>query len=815
MIRDEEWLVRRVDPSTDGGWLLSCDGVSDLVRGRSSLFLTQLEGEDRITVLDPAKTELVADGSSHFNSTFLYLEAKLRQSTPNDDRIHLGHRGVMNLTPYQLDPALQALRQPRQRILIADAVGLGKTLEAGILASELIQRGRGQRILVITLKSMLTQFQKEFWSRFSIPLVRLDSVGLQRVRNQIPSNHNPFNYYDRSIISIDTLKNNLEYRNYLENAWWDIIIIDECQNVAARSGESGLSRRARLARMLSSRSDTLMLLSATPHDGSARSFASLMSLLDPTAISDPDDYTPDDYQDKGLVIRRFKKDIRDQVAEEFQERITEQLRQAASPEEDAAYEALLAIPFTQKGRRQAGRQQELQRVGMQKGVFSSPAAALDSTRRRIRLLERGEGGPNPEEQAEITALQVFAEALEKIDAARFSKYQRLVAVLRDPGYGWKPSDAADRLVIFSERIETLAWLANNLPGTLGMKEDQFQILHGGMSDTEQQDIVERFGRKDDVMRVLLCSDVASEGLNLHYFCHRLVHFDLPWSLMVFQQRNGRVDRYGQRHQPRITYLFTETGVERIKGDLRILEILQTKDEQANKNLGDPASFLHVYAPEKEAAKVEEAMAAHVAPETFEQELDANAARADVQPAEGGDGEGEGEWLMSIFSSGDAENQKEKPPLSTTFIAESPSLFGDERSLSDYSFAKTALQQLSIPDPIAQFSTDDEHRTVTLTAPQDLQDRLKFGMPAEARNKDHRYTLTASNLAMAEAIERARQAKLEEYSWPALHYLWPQHPIMEWLTERVLTAFGRHRAPVIRLPHLAEGEQAFILHSLIP
>ena len=205
----------------------------------------------------------------------------------------------MNLVPYQLDPALQALRQPRQRILIADAVGLGKTLEAGILTTELIQRGRGQRILVITLKSMLTQFQKEFWSRFSIPLVRLDSVGLQRVRNSIPSNHNPFNFYDRTIISIDTLKNNLEYRNYLENAWWDIIIIDECHNVAARGNEDGMSRRARLARMLSGRSDTMMLLSATPHDGSARSFASLMSLLDPTAISDPDDYTPEDFRDKG------------------------------------------------------------------------------------------------------------------------------------------------------------------------------------------------------------------------------------------------------------------------------------------------------------------------------------------------------------------------------------------------------------------------------------------------------------------------------------------------------------------------------------
>lgn len=814
LIRDEEWLVRRVDPSSDGGYLLNCDGLSDLVRGRSALFLTTLEGDDQIAILDPAKTELVEDRSSHFDSTFLYLESKLRQNTPNDDRIHIGHRGVMHLTPYQLDPALQALRQPRQRILIADAVGLGKTLEAGILASELIARGRGQRILVITLKSMLTQFQKEFWSRFSIPLVRLDSVGLQRVRNQIPANHNPFNYYDRSIISIDTLKNNLEYRNYLENAWWDIIIIDECHNVAARARESGLSRRARLARMLSSRSDTLILLSATPHDGSARSFASLMSLLDPTAISDPDDYTPEDYQDKELVIRRFKKDIRDQVAEEFQERITERLRQNASPEEEAAYEALLAIPFTQQGRRQAGKQQELQRVGMQKAVFSSPAAALDSTRRRIRLLEGKDGGPNSDERLEIAALQSFAATLEQIDSNRFSKFQRLVARLRDATYGWHPSDPADRLVLFSERIETFLWLQDHLPSVLGLKPDQFQILHGGLSDTEQQEIVERFGRRDDPIRVLLCSDVASEGLNLHYFCHRLIHFDLPWSLMVFQQRNGRVDRYGQRQQPRITYLFTETTVERIKGDLRILEILETKDEQANKNLGDPASFLHVYDPDREAAKVEEAMAEHVTPEDFEQELDNNAARAESPPSSGEDSDGGGEFLLSLFASLHEPKPEVLQP-STVFINDPPSLFGADRSLGDYLFAKTALQQLSNPNPIAQFSIDDLHCTVSLTAPRDLQDRLKLSMPAEARARDHRYTLTSSREDMADAIERARQARREEDTWPAIHYLWPQHPIMEWLTERVLTAFGRHRAPVIRSAQLAEGEQAFILLSLIP
>lgn len=810
VIRDEEWLVRRVDPSSDGGYLLSCDGVSELVRGRASQFLTVLE--DEIVVLDPAVTELVADTSSHFNSTFLYLEAQLRRSTPNDDQIHLGHRGVMNLVPYQLDPALQALKQPRQRILIADAVGLGKTLEAGILATELIQRGRGQRILVITLKSMLTQFQKEFWSRFSIPLVRLDSVGLQRVRNSIPSNHNPFNFYDRTIISIDTLKTNLEYRNYLENAWWDIIIIDECHNVAARGNEDGMSRRARLARMLSGRSDTMMLLSATPHDGSARSFASLMSLLDPTAISDPDDYTPQDFRDKGLVVRRFKKDIRDQVSADFQERITEQLKQIASPEEEAAFRALLSIPFTQKGEHRAGKQQELQRVGMQKGMFSSPFAALDSTERRIAILNSKQN-ITQDEKGEVVALQEFADSLKEIDANSFSKFQRLVKHLKSSEFGWQPTDSSDRLVIFSERIETLRWLQDALPKAMGLKTTQFEILHGGMTDTEQQSLVDRFGRKDDLMRVLLCSDVASEGLNLHYFCHRLVHFDLPWSLMVFQQRNGRVDRYGQTKQPRIVYLYTETSVERIKGDIRILEILQTKDEQANKNLGDPASFLHVFDPEKEAAKVADIMAAGTSPQQFEATIDAAQASSEKQSSSEGD---DGDWLLKLFAQTSlAEEGQVVQKPSTDYIAEGLTLFGSYEFSGDYAFAKTALQQLSIPTPIADFSPDDSSQTLTLTAPRDLQERLKVTLPIEVRDSDHRYSLCAQKDKITQAIELARQAKAEDESWPLLHYLWPQHPIMEWLSDRVLTAFGRHRAPVIQCPQLAEGEQAFMLMGLIP
>lgn len=808
VIRDEEWLIRRVDPAADGGWLLTCDGISDLVRGQSALFLSSLE--DTIEVLDPAKTELVPDASPTYNATVLYLESLRRRSVANDARIHLGHRGVMNLVPYQLDPALQALRQPRSRILIADAVGLGKTLEAGILASELIQRGRGKRILVVTQKAMLTQFQKEWWNRFSIPLVRLDSVGLARVRNRIPANHNPFNYFDRSIISIDTLKSNLEYRNYLENAWWDIIVIDECHNVAARAGEGGLSRRARLARLLANRSDTLMLLSATPHDGSARSFASLMSLLDPTAISDPDHYTPDDFRSKGLVIRRFKKDIKDQVESDFQERKTLCLRQAASAQEEAAYRALLDVPFTQGGQRKAGRQQELQRVGMQKALFSSPAAALESTTKRIELL-RGKSSPTPEEVREVEGLAALADSLQVLvcdpTASSFGKYQRLLEQLRSEGFGWQAHNAADRIVIFSERIETLRWLEKQLATDLKLKANQLAVLHGQMPDTEQQELVDRFGRLDDPVRVLLCSDVASEGLNLHYFCHRLVHFDLPWSLMVFQQRNGRVDRYGQKHQPHIVYLFTETVNDKIRGDLRILEILQAKDEQAYLNLGDPSAFLNVYDPDREVDKVSDFMADGMQPDEVEAQLDQAAAN---------ENDNEGDWLMQLFGggSGSAEGEADGPSTSPTgsstdHIVEPASLFE-----SDYHYAKTALTHLNQGQTLCQWAPHDDEQVIALTAPRDLQDRLRQ-LPREVQADNDHYALCANPKRMMDAIETARQARAEDDTWPRLHYLWPQHPIMEWLGDRVLTHFGRHKAPLLQSHKLAPDEQAFILMSLVP
>jgi hypothetical protein len=163
-VRGEDWVVRsaratgRAEASGRDVVAVHVTGLSDLVRGRDAIFLTDL---DDVRPLLAAETKLVTDDSPCYRRSKLYLESLLRKTPATDHRLHIGHRAAMNVVNYQFVPAAKALKQTRARILIADGVGLGKTLEVGILLSELIQRGRGERILVVALKSVLEQFQKE------------------------------------------------------------------------------------------------------------------------------------------------------------------------------------------------------------------------------------------------------------------------------------------------------------------------------------------------------------------------------------------------------------------------------------------------------------------------------------------------------------------------------------------------------------------------------------------------------------------------------------------------------------------------------
>lgn len=781
VIRDAEWLIRRVDRTSTGGQALSVVGLSEIVKDKESIFITDIEdrGGTGIALMDPADTKLVLDVSPSFRDSLLYIESLLRQTPPTDEKLYIGHRGAVDAVPYQLDPAIQALQQPRQRILMADAVGLGKTIEAGILLSELIRRGRGKRILVCTGKSMLTQFQKELWARFTIPLVRLDSTGIQRIRNRIPTNHNPFYFYDKTIISIDTLKQDAEYRTYLEKSYWDIIVIDEAHNVAERGTNS---MRSRLAKLLSSRSDTLIMLSATPHDGKPKSFASLMNMLNPTAISNPEDYGPEDI--KGLFIRRFKKDIKDQVASSFQERVIRIAKPTATPAEEKAFENFTSLKFTRLDqRRTAG---ELFKTTLEKALFSSPAACLQTIRNRIvRLEQEDEAGF----AKDIVGLQSLAAELQKITPAEFSKYQELLRVIRDPkhGFGWDGTSPKDRLVIFTERIETLKFLAEHLRRDLRLAGGQVAILDGSMDDVEQQEAVEKFGNESESVRLLVASDVASEGINLHYLSHRMIHFDIPWSLMVFQQRNGRIDRYGQDQKPEIVYLATQSANPKIKGDTRILELLVQKDEQAAKNVGDPSVFMGVYDIVEEEKLTARAIESSLTTEQFEKSLKES-------PVD----------LLALLMGG-------QPALTgktaVTAKATTPTLFPN-----DFKFFKEAIDYIR-RDMELQVELDEAKQFITLTAPRELQHRLQF-LPREVTPEDNRFSLTADREAIKKEIKRCRKDKND--SWPRITLLWEQHPILNWVNDKVVAAFGRHEAPVLTLPgSLKPQESIFIVSALVP
>jgi len=142
VVRDEEWLVCSVRPSSRGRFAVHVTGTSELVRGKDSIFLSDL---DSIEELKPEETELVLDATPRYRKSRLCLDSLLRRSPPTDDAIHAGHRAAIRPTPYQLQLAAKALRQLRPRILMADGVGLGKTIEVGVLLTELIQRGRGER----------------------------------------------------------------------------------------------------------------------------------------------------------------------------------------------------------------------------------------------------------------------------------------------------------------------------------------------------------------------------------------------------------------------------------------------------------------------------------------------------------------------------------------------------------------------------------------------------------------------------------------------------------------------------------------------
>ncbi len=780
IIRDEEWMIKKIDTNEIGAKALTCIGISPLVKDKEAIFLDDLE---KIDPVDPTKVRLIKDNSPKYTKSLLYLESQWRQKAPTDKNIHIGHRAAMDLMPFQLEPTKISLNRTRCRILVADTVGLGKTLEAGILMSELIIRGKGKRILVVTSKSMMTQFQKEMWNRFTIPLVRLDSHKIQKIRASLPSNYNPFFYYDKVIVSIDTIKRDVEYRTHLENAYWDIIVIDEAQGVAERGSRD--SQRSRLANILKDCSDTMIMLSATPHDGRAKSFASLMNMLDPTAIANPEEYTKDEI--KGLCIRRFKKDVKDQMGGKYLERTVNLVSCEASPKEEAVFDIFAQMQLDMDTSKPKGTGQ-LFKTSLEKSLFSSPKACLKSVEERLRKLRHKypDGGIK-----DIALLEELRDALALVEPHDFSRYTKLLELLRSSEYNWNPKTVDDRIVIFTERIETMKFLAKQLREDLHMSDKQVVEISGGMTDMEQQRVVEEFGRTEAPVRILVASDVASEGLNLHYLSHRLIHFDIPWSLMVFQQRNGRIDRYGQEKRPDIRYMLISSKNERIKGDMRIIRILVEKEEQAFKNIGDPTLLLGKFNIEDEELVIRE---------TIENGSDAAAFENSLH-----DEESEFDPLDFLLN----EASMEETVSSVNDTVEDETLFTDKQYLIK------ALSYINKDEqhPLRQLS---EISGVDVMLTDDMRRRLSAVIPEEAMPSGEILRLSDDKTYIMQEMRKSMQNSIDNAAWPDAQYLWAIHPVIGWLNDKTGLLIGRGEAPVIGVKNfMRSNESIFIVEGSMP
>lgn len=798
-VRDEQWLVRKVVATRRDGWMLEVTGVSSFVRGVDAVFYDG-PGLDQVEVLDPRKTRLVADDSPNHRRARLYLEAAIRKTAlpQTEHGLALSDSFLMDRQTHQLRPAELALsaRNVQPRVLIADVVGLGKTLEIGLLLAELIRRGRGERILVVTPAHVLEQFQRELWTRFSLPLVRLDSTGIQRVQQEIPAGRNPFAYFKRVIISVDTLKSST-YASHLDNTNWDAVVIDESHNLVNR----GTSNNT-LARLLASRTDALILASATPHNGNAESFAELVGLLDPAAIANPAQYDVANLEH--LYIRRTKtsSEVRDSLKGVWADRgPSKPVEAQATPREEAV--------FAEFADRWLPRDRETSSVSVDplfpytlfKAFLSSHVAALETVKTRLKTLE----GAKSSEKAE-TARMGERQALLDLDALLRSitdddsaKLRALVDLLREIGVG---PGSTTRVVVFSERIATLTWLATTVPALLGFPSSgvpdknkpwsvysgAVRVMHGkATSDQEQKDIVERFGLRDDPVRLLFTGDVASEGVNLHQQCHQLVHYDLPWSLIRIEQRNGRIDRYGQEISPEFRALLLTSGVEwreapqtgeplplddRLVG-LKLLE----REEQAHRIEGSAEAVTGLYRPGDEENRLTKDL---IAGKTVE---------ASIKQSRS---EGAGFLANLMGSVGAASKQVE------VAVADVPTLF--ESSCDYFTEALGQIYPTGAEDELAL--RRDEDGTIAFEPPPDLQYRLKAlpksyldeqGVLPTSKNPG-RMRVTFSKDLAARRLKAARESS--KSLWPNVSYVSDIHPLLDWVTDKALTSIRYDEAFVL-------------------
>lgn len=548
--------------------------------------------------------------------------------------------GAIQVEDFQLTPLLKALRMPRISLLIADDVGLGKTIEAGLILSELLIRRRIRRVLILSPASLRGQWKEEMHAKFALSFDIMDRDETHSVRKQLGLDANPWRVFPRIITSYHYLKQPDVLESFIAacrqpdgsaHLPWDLLIVDEVHNLApAPLGED--SDLTRMLRTLAPYFEHKIFLSATPHNGHTRSFTGILEMLDPVRFTQTSEISPAERSRiDDVLIRRLKSEINERTnPKRFCTRHAQALHLRLTPAERNLSTAFQEFRHRVHSLVASSRRQD-QLAGnfaveiLGKRLLSCPYTFADSWhryRQGLRDLEKAEAdevraasravnedtGNDSEAESRVAMashivgawlkplaadLQVEMTAVETalnrlglspwesnslpIADARYEAICTLIdSQLRTDQDTWSDSE---RLVIFTEYKTTLDYLRRRLVQRY-QEPARIITLTGGMEDKERSSIKQAFNDPTSPVRILIATDAAAEGLNLQETACLLLHMDVPWNPARLEQRNGRLDRHGQARDVNIFHFTTQDDA-----DLQFLAYVIAKVDAMRDDLG--------------------------------------------------------------------------------------------------------------------------------------------------------------------------------------------------------------------------------------
>ncbi|KRE47406.1 DISARM system SNF2-like helicase DrmD [Paenibacillus sp. Soil522] len=632
-VRRRHWVVSQVQGSSFS---------TDLSRQQHLVTLASLEedslGEDLQVIwqIEPGAKVMEKAGLPQITGwdtnerLEAFLDAVRWGAATNADRSFLQapFRSGISIEEYQLDPLVRAVDMARVNLLIADDVGLGKTIEAGLVIQELLVRHRARTVFIVCPASLQVKWQTEMQEKFGLEFRIVDTDYIKQLRRERGIHSNPWTSFPRLISSMDWMKGGEGLRllkDILSSQItyprkFDILVVDEAHNIApSASSQYALeSQRTKLIRTISPHFSHHLFLSATPHNGYQESFTSLLELLDDQRFTKT--IMPDEKQLQRVMVRRLKSDIVDSKGQPvFPVRKLECLEIDYSDEERDIHQ-LLGEYMTSRSSSVRGTRYEYGtdfiHTLLKKRLFSSPMAFATTLEKHRETLRKGWIRPAKEtldnrilrkaimrteeeysddaqaEQLYNEAIEVASELTVPLTVTQMEMLDRLSswadkfknrldskakAILSWLDTHLKQDGRLNnkRVILFTEYRATHTWL-HQILATHGYGGERLMFLHGSMLPDEREIVKAAFQADPHIspVRILLATDAASEGIDLQNHCNYLIHIEIPWNPNVMEQRNGRIDRHGQKGKE--VYIWHPVGKgfksDSLHGKIRVGEV---------------------------------------------------------------------------------------------------------------------------------------------------------------------------------------------------------------------------------------------------